>query len=190
VTELGGSARESLENGHIASAIVLTRATLETAAALWFLRGKIETCLKNRAVGDIDEYLMRLLMGSRINPEKPQAVNVLSFVDRVNETVVGFRNNYDILSECAHPNWAGTTGIYATVDMQNRVTAYGRNPITNEAPKAVGLASLATALDIADHVYDGITEMIPEFTILCERNLQAERVLNFRRLPLLAALAI
>jgi len=174
LSELGRSAFENFEKEHLASAIVLTRAGVETSAALWFLRGKVQTALEKRTVGNLDEHLMRLLMGSRTDPDLPQAINVLNFIDSVNESLGGARHNYDVLSEFAHPNWAGTSGLFATVDMENCRTAFGRNSERTQPPKMVGLFSLSLALDMGDHTYESIGEMIPEFTKLCEQELNEQ----------------
>jgi hypothetical protein len=56
--------------------------------------------------------------------------------------------------------------------MENRMTTFGRNAHITQRPKMVGLLSLSVALDMSDHTYKRITEMIPEFTKLCEQELK------------------
>src|SRR6266571_1546541 len=92
ITELGRSAVASFEKNKLASAILLTRATVETSAALRYLWTKLDAAVKSGAVGDLDEYLMKLSMGSRTDLDiMPQAISVLTFVDRVEKDVAGFR---------------------------------------------------------------------------------------------------
>lgn len=62
VTELGRSAVENFKLDRVAAAVLLTRAVVETTAALWFLRKKITTAVKAGALGDIDTYLMQLAL--------------------------------------------------------------------------------------------------------------------------------
>ena len=61
---MGKSAFESFEKDELASAILLARATVETSAALWYLRTKLEAAVQSKSADKIDEDLMRLLMGS------------------------------------------------------------------------------------------------------------------------------
>ena len=69
--ELGRSVFDNLCEDKLVSGIVLTRATVETSAALWFLCGKVEeAALKSQTVGDIDEHLMKLVVG--IATDAPQ----------------------------------------------------------------------------------------------------------------------
>ena len=83
MAELGRSAFESFENSKLASAILLTRAAVETSAALWYLCAKVNAAVKSGTVGDIDNHLMKLSVGSKTNPDMPDPINVLNFVDRV-----------------------------------------------------------------------------------------------------------
>jgi hypothetical protein len=84
--QLGKRALESFDKNKLVSAIPLTRAPVETCAALWFLRVKLESAIECRVAASIDLDLMRLLMGSKVDQDiLPPALNVLSFVDRVEE---------------------------------------------------------------------------------------------------------
>jgi hypothetical protein len=115
--ELCRCALDSFNGGDLAAATILTRAAMETVAALWYLSGKTKSVVDMQTVGDLDEFLMRLLMGSKVNSAMPQPVNVLTFVERVNAQFDGFRQQYDELSEFSHPNWAGTSKTKFREDM-------------------------------------------------------------------------
>jgi len=122
---------------------LLTRAAVEPTAALWYLCNKISSALKAGNLGDVDDYLMRLSLGSRIWEESPDPINVLTFVDCVNKTVEGFRQQYDSLSEYSHPNYSGTTGLYSKNDTENIVTDFGANVRNTESPKHIGVINLS-----------------------------------------------
>ena len=171
MAELCRSAFKSFENDSLASAILLTRAALETTAALWFLCAKVDAALKAGVVGDIDDYLMRLIMGSRTDPAMPQALNILTFVDQVSKEIEGFRHQYDLLSEFAHPNWAGTMGLYSRVDQNNFWTDYGLN--TPESLKHFGVINLSVALGIFESRYNRLSDNMPPFIALCESQLNS-----------------
>lgn len=174
MTELGRVAFESFENDRLAAAILLTRAAVETSAALWYLCGKLDAAVQSGVVGDIDDYLMKLLMGSRVNLDiMPQAINVLKFVDHVDKDIEGFRDSYDILSEYAHPNWAGTMFLYSKPDAANLSYDFGANIRTNDNTKHVGVNSFSGALVIFEHTYKRIADIMPAFVALCESQLKA-----------------
>jgi cation transport protein ChaC len=173
MAELSRCALENLEKERLASAITLIRAAVETSAALWYLWTKLDGAVQARAVGDIDDYLMKLIMGSKTNPNLPQAINVLTFVDRVNKDIDGFRHQYDNLSEFAHPNWAGTGLLYSKSDSQNLWTDFGANIRGLDSPKQAGAVNLSVALLIFERNYNLLGDLMPPFVELCEGRVKA-----------------
>jgi hypothetical protein len=169
MTELSSSACDGLRKDLLAVGVLLTRGAVETAAAVWYLRGKLEAVNDSGSLGNVDEDLMSLLMGSRNNPELPKATNVLTFVDRVDKEVEGFRKQYDGLSEFAHPNWAGTTLLYSKPDPQIMGANLGANVRSSEATKQIAVVNLSVALMIFERSYNRISEVLPDFVSLCER---------------------
>jgi len=171
VTELAMAAFENFEANGLAAAILLTRAAVETTAALWYLCNKITSALKAGSLGDIDDYLMRLSLGSRVWEESPDPINVLTFVDCVNKTVEGFRQQYDSLSEYSHPNYSGTTGLYSKNDTENILTDFGSNVRNTDGPKHIGVINLSVALMMFHHTYNKLADVMSNFVALSEKNL-------------------
>jgi hypothetical protein len=64
VAELARAALQTFEAQQFAAAIVLTRAAVETNAALWYLDEKVGTALKHKKLGDLDDCVMSLLSGT------------------------------------------------------------------------------------------------------------------------------
>ena len=58
IAELARAALQTFEAEQFAAAIVLTRAAVETNAALWYLDEKVRTALKENKLGDLDDYVM------------------------------------------------------------------------------------------------------------------------------------
>lgn len=170
MAELSRGAFESFENNQIARAILLTRAAVETGAGLWYLGAKLDAAVKAGAEGDINDYLMKLMMGSRTNPEMPSAISVLTFVARVEKDVEGFSQQYDLLSEYSHPNWAGTARLYSKPDATNLWTDFGRNIRGIAPPKKVGIINLSVALMFFELSYNRVGDNMPAFIALCENN--------------------
>ena len=43
----------------------------------------------------------------------PQALNVMTFIQRAEKDIKGFESRYAALSDIAHPNWRGTALLYS-----------------------------------------------------------------------------
>lgn len=97
MVELCRGAFENFTKDKLVSGIVLTRAAVETSAALWYLCAKVDDVVDSGAVGDIDEYLMKMLMGtateapkvtaSREDVELPRPIKVRAFLKQWKRTL-------------------------------------------------------------------------------------------------------
>lgn len=169
MAELARGAMENFEKDRLALAILETRAAVETSAALWYLHAKLDATFTAGTVGDVDDFLMKLAMGSRTDTDiMPQAISVLTFVDRVEKDAEGFRHQYDRLSEFAHPNWAGTALLYSKPDPPNLWTDFGANIRGVDGPKHVGVINLSVALMFFERSYNRIADLMPAFIELCK----------------------
>lgn len=172
LVELGRGAFENFQKDNLACSILLTRAAVETSAALWYMCTKVDAAVQSGVLADIGDYLMRLAMGSRTDPAMPQAISVLTFVDRVDKDVEGFRHQYDVLSEFSHPNWAGTALLYTKSDPPNLWTDFGANIRANESTKRIGVLNLSAALMCFERSYSRMSDLMPAFVALCESQLK------------------
>lgn len=165
--ELARTACEMFERSELASAILLTRGVSENAAILWYLH---ELVAKNTGSvePELDDRVMRLLMGSRNNEEMPQAIQILAAVDKADKKIPGTRRSYDRLSEYAHPNWSGVAFLFSHIDHDEILTRLGRNPRALEGPARMGLGSLQGALRMFEFAYNTITDNFPKFVAACE----------------------
>lgn len=68
---------------------------------------------------------MRLLAGSKVWEDGPQALQILTCIDRMDKKVPGVRVHYDFLSEIAHPNWGGVVGMYAKMEEATFTARFG-----------------------------------------------------------------
>lgn len=168
VTELAQAAIENYKQEQVAAATLLTRGAMETTAALWYLRKKVTAAINAKALGDVDDHLMRLAMGTRNWGETPAAVSVLTFVDSVDKEFKGFRVQYDSLSEVAHPNYSGTTGLFSKIDHKNFFVHFGPNAKYAQGIVMAGTGSLSVTLLIFEHCYNQLEKEFPAFVALCE----------------------
>jgi hypothetical protein len=182
MAELSRASFQSFERDGLVSAIVLARAAVETSAALWSLCAKVADAVESDAINEIDEYLMKLVAGMATGaPETdtstndvtlPRPVKVGAFLNQVEKDIKGFSHQYGVLSEYAHPNWAGTVLLYAKHDAENQFTDFGQNLRKEESTKRIGACNLTVALAIFENAYNRVTDLIPTFTRLCERCLK------------------
>lgn len=174
IEELARTAYEMFTRDELASAVTLTRACMESVAAMWYLQEKIQHVIDTKEVGDINGVLMRLLMGSKNDITGIEAVNVLTFVGKINEDVDGFERSYKSLCEYAHPNWSGTSFLYSKPNSEKIWIDYGKNIRGKESVSVVGLTCLNTSLMIFEHSYNEVGDLMPDFINICENRLASQ----------------
>jgi len=178
IVELGRIALESFLSERIMSGVVLTRSAVEASAALWYLSAKVEAVVDSKMVGDADEYLMKLAMGTATGwPETdtstdvltmPRPIKIGAFLKQVEKEIEGFSHQYGVLSEYSHPNWAGTVLLYSSTNKQTAITDFGQNMRKAENAKAIGVGNLSVALKMFHTKYNRISDLIPAFISVCE----------------------
>jgi hypothetical protein len=171
MAELCRAGLESLQTMKLASGILLVRGAVETSAAIWYLRRKLSAAVESGALENVDESVMKMLMGSKIDPNLPQALNVMTFVRDVEKEINGFENQYGALSEIAHPNWAGTAFLYSNPDHNSQHVDFGAHLRGRATLIVTGLTNLDTALLIFNHSRLLLAELVPPFALLCESKL-------------------
>jgi hypothetical protein len=178
IVELGRSAFENLTSNRLVSGIVLTRAAKETSAALWYLRAKVQTVVDSKTIGDVDDYLMKLSMGTKTGwpemdssdegPTMPRPVGIGALLKQAEKDIQGYSHQYGLLSEYTHPNWAGTVLLYSDTDKQTAITSFGQNMRKAEGTMAIGVVNLSVALRMFHSAYNRISELLPAFISVCE----------------------
>lgn len=153
--------------------------TLETSAALWYLCAKVVAAVDSDTMGDIDDYLMRMVVGIATNGDVsadstdpttlPRPIRVHNFLETAEKDIEGFSEQYGILSEYSHPNWAGTMLLFAKHDKKNLVTNFGPNMRLAENTKVIGAGNLSVALAMFETSYNRLYDLMPRFVSLGER---------------------
>jgi hypothetical protein len=124
--ELGADAIQAFKDGRLATAILLTRAVIETVALHWRPADLIAR-REEISSEELSQTLTNMLVGWKNDPEFPKAPNVLTLIGHLDKLVPGVRNSYDQLSEIAHPNFGGVHGLYAENDEEKLETRLGPN---------------------------------------------------------------
>jgi hypothetical protein len=100
----------------------------------------------------------------------PRPVKVRTFLEQADKDIEDFSHQYGILSEYAHPNWAGTVLLYAKHDPENRLTDFGQNIRQADNTKRVSVVNLSVALAMFETSYNRISDLVPAFIALCEKH--------------------
>lgn len=160
--ELARSACDALEKEDFTVAALLTRSIAESAAMTWYLLEILEN-RKGHTPAELNDKLMRMFAGSKNGwADGPEAVNVLTFVERLNRKLPGFQAAYNSLSEYAHPNWLGVSGLYSKIDRENFTVHYGRGLRTEPAGQQLANALVGGLLTFHDG-YNKIADTMPAF---------------------------
>jgi hypothetical protein len=176
VVELGRAALHEFEENRFVAGIVLARAVVETSAALWYLRSKVDDAIKSDQVGDIDTYLVKLNVGIATAPPKiedgefPRPVRISKFLEEVEKVIEGFSKHYGVLSEFAHPNWAGTVSLYSKYHQEDLTVTFGSYIRGGDRAKTLGVNSLRGAVGLFEVTYNNLTASTPAFVELCQRH--------------------
>jgi hypothetical protein len=160
--ELARTACDSLERDDLAAAALLARATIESTALAWKLMEILDDRQKISPEA-LSELLRRILVGSRLWPDAPQALQILGCIDRMDKRVPGVRKSYEILSEIAHPNWRGVLGMHAKPDNAKLTASFGRGLRSTEGTKAQIVNAMLGALALFELSYNRIAEEMPKY---------------------------
>ena len=169
--ELARTACDCFERQDVVAGITLVRAFFETAAALWHLKVTMERQFVKGIESDLHDQILQVMLGHRSSDHLPKAINVQTFIDRLTKTFPHARQNYDDMSEYAHPNWMGTALPFSVIDKEAFVVTFGRGVRGSERHATLGLSCLNDALAVAELAYNGIADFMQAFTKLCEDDL-------------------
>lgn len=173
IEELARNSLALLDDGQLAAGALLSRAVVECAAASWHLKKFVDGIVERGVQASSDDTAMKLLLGSRIWDEMPQAVNVLTMLKKADEEISGILGHYERLSEYAHPNWLGTSFLFSRNLEEELATEFGRQARGNDNLTVLqaSLVGLATSLGIFEFSYNGISQQIQGLVAKCELEL-------------------
>ena len=156
--DISAIAFDQLKSGNSIAGIILTRAALETVALIGVFAIRIREYLHVESEDKLDRFLKSSLLGSKNESTKVEAINILTFIDRVDKDSPGFRKMFDDLCEMAHPNWAGTLASYGRFDSETITLHIERKAM--QPPLMLGLLPLSTALDLFTEKYNESAETV------------------------------
>jgi hypothetical protein len=171
--EFARAACDMFERGDLVVAISNTRHAAEFCAGVWYLQSLMVAAIADPTkLKDVHEKILRLQVGFKNGPDDmPEAINVLTMLQKLDQIIPGFYNSYERLSEIAHPNWAGSAAIYSKRDKITLITHFGRGLRDTAYSQTLGLNCLIGALDLFSYAYNKISDLTPSFARACERTL-------------------
>jgi len=174
--DIGEAIVKTYEADLFVSSIILCRSLQETVALLWHTNRACKRYLEDDGNSELDQTLMRILLGFKDKGDGqeniPNAINIMTCIDKVEREIPGFRKNYDQLSEYAHPNWSGVLGMFATTDHENIVIDLGTSLRGKENAKSQISVSFTTNIEILVMAYNEFADFLPDLVQLCERQLE------------------
>jgi len=170
--DLGEASCMCFKENNIVSGACLSRAFQETIAVLFYVNRKSKKAILDKDLHHLDEYTMKVLMGSKDDKSRPDPVNILTMIDRIDKEIPKFRAIYDKLSEIAHPNWHGTLGIYSSRDKERLMTTLGTNIRLENITRGQGVSALIAGLEVLVFVYDEFAKFLPQLIQICENDIE------------------
>ncbi len=151
------------------AAFICTRAVLETCSILFYLYLLVDEAVTSEKVGDIDEKLMKLLLGGRKGYTKYESINILTIVKKIDKLNPEYSNMYEILSEYSHPNWSGCHNAYANIDKGN--VKLDLTESSEKIKMEIGLFPLVGAIELFKLYYNKLGKLLIPFSLICEAEL-------------------
>jgi len=167
IAELSEVAVELFESEKSVSAIIMTRAVYETTSVLYWLYKSLEKVCTKKDLGNIDEFFMKSLFGSKNGEGSLESYNILTAIDHTDKDFKGYRNAYDSLSEFAHPNWPGLSGAYSKLNREKIILELGKEVVN--IPLSVALPLLVGALTLFIDYYNEMETYLLQFNEICDK---------------------
>lgn len=144
-------------------AAILARAVLEATALLFALTEMVENIVDSREIGDFDTRIAAMLVGSKNQGTPVQATNVLTHIQRMDRSFRGILDHYGILSEIAHPNFAGVLGSYAQAGAEKYELTVGPRDRLKTMIDQVVVPTLCLCLVASDRFNARVSHALAEF---------------------------
>ena len=150
------------------SAMLSARAVMETLVVMAEFERQVSRLLKEENLGGLDALAQNSIFASRDQewikdyPET-QAVSVLTYIDKFDKRVGGFRGHYDMLSERCHPNSPGHNFMFSKLDRTDGTVRFcdEREPARNGKMILAALAPLSLVKSISVRL-DGLIKKVSD----------------------------
>lgn len=164
--ELASGAISLYKKSNYLSSAILIRSLMETSSILFHVESKIKKSIEDFEIDLVDQYLMKISLGSKNQKSDYNILNCITAIDLVDKKKYdNYRKMYDQLSEYAHPNWSGTAGFFSKIKSEG-IKSFGKN-IGFKNPFII-IFPFAISLQILLDSYNNLSDMMPKFINKCE----------------------
>ncbi|MCW2286757.1 hypothetical protein M2323_004545 [Rhodoblastus acidophilus] len=148
------------------SAILSARALMETMAVISDFAQKVAGALNAEDIGALDALAQQGTFSSRDaewlkDAPETKAVNVLTYIDHFDKRAQGFRQHYNTLSECCHPNSLGHNFMFGKLNHEDGSVRFfdERNPERNGGMVLAAVAVFPLAESLMNELDDLIARV-------------------------------
>jgi hypothetical protein len=181
IAELADSAYDAFRKNKLITAFTLCRSVMETEALFWEFITMLENALEKKSISKVRKFLTKAMMGAKVQTgngiSSMTPHHVLTLVrDGMGKQIKGYFNQYEFLSEFAHPNAAGVIKAYVQLDWEKHVAYLGLNQ--EKIFPDLALPKLVGSLQAFIQCYDNSAKLLSQFISLCESLLEQGRCSN------------
>ena len=168
--------------GNLLAAVILGRSLMETAAAAFDFHQRITKGVRAENLSAIDDAVMQYTFATR--SEKfdniAPAPNVLSLIDRLDGDFLkdrkagDARKLYEFLSEFAHPNWAGTVGLFGEIVQERLEHRFAESNTISDKMASQVIAAIGS-IRIVQLCYERAVDHLPQVAEISNANTPPSR---------------
>lgn len=141
--------------GHGLGARILLRSGFETLATLTYLNLLIEQVIDDKLNFHVfGKKTTLLLLGSRNNEAMPDAINIITILEKCDKRYSGLIKIYEDLSESTHPNYEGLMGGYSTTNYDEYETTFSNRWMELHGHRHIDAMMLC--METFHHEYDSV----------------------------------
>jgi hypothetical protein len=165
IVELGWNGVESFEANKMSSAMLLTRAAMETSALLWHLNKELVKAVKDKNFTNVKKLIKKISKGVKADKVLPCTqivlpVHILDCIRTLDKNHKGFKRCYELISEFCHPNSVGNVQWYSKVNYDDSNIYFGLYVSESQIIKQYGIDSLGSAINASVEAANQIQEII------------------------------
>lgn len=146
-------------------AAILARAVLEATALLFALLEMVEG-INDENFGDFERRLNAMLLGSKNKTTPLVAVNIWKQIQKMDKSFEGIEEHYGLLSELAHPNFAGVLNSYGRLGSVDFELILGPRDKLESIVGQVVIPTLCYCLVASGRFSDRISAVLAKFFAL------------------------
>lgn len=129
IVDLASGADAFFREGRLVPGNTLTRSVVETVAIHYMVWKKLHASIEGSDWSAVPALLRSAAFGRRDKTDWAQkSIQVLTAIDQLDKAFAGFKSEYALLCEFAHPGLAGTYGAYTRREGEEMQYRFGINP--------------------------------------------------------------